>query len=225
MLEPEATNEVIGTLKGYFSESIARVLLTSTLRRANLGDSSAGAAGLPEAIDALERILPTYIVDERRRTECVSRLRGLAPPRRGSFAPRARRILSAASTAVRVANSEDLANAREVGRDLALRMGFSALDQMKIATAISELARNILLYASSGQLELAGIVAPRRGIEIVANDNGPGIADVDAVMSASFRSRTGMGMGLKGTKRLMDLLEVESKIGVGTTVVARKYVA
>jgi serine/threonine-protein kinase RsbT len=226
MLGPEATNEVIGALKGYFSESIAKVLLASTLRRANLRDAPRGEAGLPEAIDALERVLPTYIVDEQRRAECVSRLRGLAPPYRGSIVPRAaRRALSIASTAVRVATSEDLSNAREVGRDIATRMGFSALDQMKISTAISELARNILQYASAGEVTLAGIVAPRRGIEIVANDNGPGIADVAAVLSPSFRSATGMGMGLKGTRRLMDLFEVQSRVGIGTTVLARKYVA
>lgn len=225
MLGPEVTNEVIGALKGYFSESIAKVLLSSTLRRANLGDAPADETGLPEAIDALERVLPTYIVDERRRTECVSRLRGIAPPRHGSLAPRARRILAATSTAVRVRTPEDLNNAREIGRDIARRMGFSPLDQMKVATAISELARNILLYATTGDMTMAGVVAPRRGIEIVAADEGPGITNIDWVMSPAFRSRTGMGMGLKGTKRLMDHFEVQSRVGVGTTVTARKYVS
>jgi serine/threonine-protein kinase RsbT len=90
---------------------------------------------------------------------------------------------------------------------------------------VSELARNILLYVGDGEVRLATLDAPRRGIEIVASDAGSGIADVSAVMDRDYRSRTGMGMGLKGTKRLMDQLEIATRPGAGTTVTARKYLS
>lgn len=94
-----------------------------------------------------------------------------------------------------------------------------------MATAASELARNILLYAGAGELRVGISETPSRGIQITAIDTGPGIPDVDRVMSSGYRSRTGMGMGLKGARRLMDELEIDSRVGVGTTIVARKRVS
>jgi serine/threonine-protein kinase RsbT len=219
----DATHEVIGTLKAYFSEPIAKVLVASTLRRAHLGDAGLDASRLGEAICALERALPMYIGDERRRAECVTRLRRLNPDAAAPESDPPRAAAFIASTTVRVETEDDALNAREAGRDIARRIGFAPLDQMKIATTISELTRNILLYTTGGTLRVSGFVVPQRGIEIAATDHGPGIANVAHVMSAGYRSRTGMGMGLKGAKRLMDSFEIESKLGIGTTVVARKY--
>jgi serine/threonine-protein kinase RsbT len=218
-----ATHEVIGTLKAYFSEPLAKVLVSSTLRRARLDEAALDASRLGEAICALEAALPMYIGDERRRAECVTRLRHLSPDVGAPEAEPPRAASCLASTTVRVETEEDATNAREVGRDIARRIGFAPLDQMKIATTISELVRNILLYATGGSLRVSGFTVPRRGIEIAATDRGPGIADVALVMSAGYRSHTGTGMGLKGAKRLMDSFEIESKLGLGTTVVARKY--
>jgi serine/threonine-protein kinase RsbT len=223
MSAPDSAHAVVGALKAYFSEPIAKVLVASTLRRAQLDDSALSDANLGHAIDALERVIPLYITDERRRLECISRLRDLAPANDHGY-EQPKRILSPAATTFRVSVSEDVSNAREAGRDIAQQVGFGRLEQMKIATAISELARNILLYAAPGEMRIAGIVAPRRGIEIVAADEGPGIPDVNLVMSTAYRSKTGMGMGMKGAKRLMDSFEVRSKVGLGTTIVARKYV-
>jgi len=221
MLERDPTSEVVGALRAYFSEPIAKGLLTSTLRRARLSDGELDGAHLGPAIHALERALPMYIADKRRRDECIARLRQLAPAD-GADAP-PREAAAQASTTIRVESTEDVTNAREAGRDIARQAGFNALEQTKIATAISELARNILQYAGRGHVEMTVLDEAPAGIQIRALDRGPGIPDVGLVMSDAYRSRTGLGMGLKGTKRLMDVFEIDSVVGQGTTVLARKY--
>jgi serine/threonine-protein kinase RsbT len=102
--------------------------------------------------------------------------------------------------------------------------GFSIPDAVKIATVVSELAHNIVVYAQKGRIEFEVFRAPRVAIEIVATDDGPGIADVAHILSGKYRSRTGMGLGLLGSKRLVDEFSVDSAPGKGTRVVARKYV-
>jgi serine/threonine-protein kinase RsbT len=232
----DATDDLIAALNPYFSAPIAKALLTSTMRRANLVPGTVDRGAVPIVVSALERTLPSYITDNTRRSECVLRLRRLS-----ALAGGVRREESArepvsvksplgvapvvtTSTIINIRTHDDVVNASEVGRDIARRVGFSHVDQTKIATATSELARNVLLYASVGEVRIASIDAPRRGIELTAKDDGPGIADVALVMSGAYRSRTGMGMGLKGTKRLMDTFDIASSPGAGTNVVARKFV-
>ena len=123
---------------------------------------------------------------------------------------------------IQVVTADDVTNACEVGRDLARQVGFLDVQQTKIATAIAELARNILLYAISGEMRVAVIEAPRRGVEIAARDEGPGIKDLELVMVGAYRSRTGMGLGLRGSKRLMDTFEIETS-PTGTNIMARKF--
>jgi serine/threonine-protein kinase RsbT len=94
--------------------------------------------------------------------------------------------------------------------------------QTKVATAIAELARNIVLYAISGELRIAVIDTPRRGVEVVALDEGPGIADLDLVLNGNYKSKTGMGMGLRGARRLMDTFEITTS-SQGTQVLTRKF--
>jgi serine/threonine-protein kinase RsbT len=126
-------------------------------------------------------------------------------------------------TRIRVENEADVVIARSAGRDFSGELAFSATVQNKIATAISELARNIVQYAGRGEVVIRRIDNGRTGVEIRAVDQGPGIPHLDAVMAGNYRSRTGMGMGLRGTKRLMDEFEIDSKPGQGTTVTLRKY--
>lgn len=123
-----------------------------------------------------------------------------------------------------IKNDLDIVTARVEGRNLARTLGFGVIDQARIATAISELARNIVLYAKTGQVTVRPIENMRqRGIEVVCTDNGPGITDVALVMREGYSSRRGLGMGLPGTKRLMDEFEISSQPGVGTTVTVRKW--
>ena len=118
----------------------------------------------------------------------------------------------------------DIVMARVEGRNMARDMGFGVIDQARIATAISELARNIVLYAKSGKVIVRQIENARQpGIEIMCVDNGPGIADISLVMQDGYSSHRGLGMGLPGTKRLMDEFEISSQAGAGTTVTVRKW--
>lgn len=124
-----------------------------------------------------------------------------------------------------VINSDlDIVTARVEGRNLARALGFGVIDQARIATAISELARNIVLYAKTGMVVVRPIENKRqRGIEVVCSDSGPGITDVALVMQDGYSSHRGLGMGLPGTKRLMDEFEIDSQPGEGTKVTVRKW--
>ncbi len=118
----------------------------------------------------------------------------------------------------------DIVIARTMARDVAKALGFGAIDQARIATAVSELARNIFLYAGTGNVSVREIERHgRKGIEIVCEDQGPGITNVDLVMQDGYSTSRGMGMGLPGAKRLMDEFIIRSQEGVGTVVTCRKW--
>lgn len=118
----------------------------------------------------------------------------------------------------------DIVTARSVARDIAKSQGFGAVDQARIATAVSELARNIFLYADSGKVTSKPVErGSRKGIEVVFEDQGPGIDNLDQVMQDGYTTSRGMGMGLPGARRLMDEFEIQSTPGVGTTIVCRKW--
>lgn len=118
----------------------------------------------------------------------------------------------------------DIVSARVEGRDMARALGFGTIDQARIATAISELTRNIVLYAGEGTVTLRFVErGARKGIEVVCEDHGPGIEDVNLVMQDGYSTSRGLGMGLPGAKRLMDEFDIESRPGSGTRVTVRKW--
>ena len=118
----------------------------------------------------------------------------------------------------------DIVIARTIARDTARSLGFGAIDQARIATAVSELARNIFLYAGTGSVTVREIERNgRRGLEIMCEDQGPGIANIDLVMQDGYSTSRGMGMGLPGAKRLMDEFDIRSQEGQGTTITCRKW--
>jgi serine/threonine-protein kinase RsbT len=123
-----------------------------------------------------------------------------------------------------IQNVIDVSNARRAGMDSALEMGFPHADATKIAVTISELARNILAYAQTGVITIISRSdADPPYIKIIASDRGPGIPDVQAAMTQGWTSSGGLGLGLPGTKRLMDEFTIESKPGQGTIVTAVKW--
>lgn len=132
---------------------------------------------------------------------------------------------SAEERCIPVKTDLDIVSARVEGRTLARDLGFGTIDQARIATAISELARNIVLYAPEGKVTIRAVLSDDggTGIEVVCEDNGPGIANVELVMQDGYSTSSGLGMGLPGTKRLMDEFEIETKLGVGTRVTVRKW--
>jgi serine/threonine-protein kinase RsbT len=121
---------------------------------------------------------------------------------------------------------DDIVWARQRARELARSLGFGLVDQSRIATAVSELTRNVVRYAvdGRGEVHLRGVSeAGRVGLEIVVSDDGPGIADIDEAMQAGFTSGRGLGMGLPGARRLMDEMDIDSALGRGTVVTIRKW--
>jgi serine/threonine-protein kinase RsbT len=127
---------------------------------------------------------------------------------------------------VPIRSSGDIVAARQQGRALATLAGFSSSELTIIATAISEIARNIVEYADQGEVTITLLDGVhKRGVEIVAADHGPGIADVSTVMRDGFSTGKGMGIGLPGAKRLMDEFEIQSALGHGTTVKMKKWLS
>lgn len=130
------------------------------------------------------------------------------------------------STEVRVpiVREADIVVARQKGRELAASTGFSNTDQTIIALAISEMARNIISYAGTGEIALTPLDdGARRGILIVARDEGPGIADIDLAMRDGYSTGKSLGVGLPGTKRIMDEFHLSSVLGLGTTVTMKRW--
>lgn len=126
---------------------------------------------------------------------------------------------------IQIRREHDAIIARQRGRELAAGLGFSLVDQTRIAISISELARNMLLYAKQGTIEIKMLENPdeQYGIEIIAADEGPGIGDLELAMTDGFTTSGGLGMGLPGTKRLMDEFEIETAPNRGTKISIRKF--
>lgn len=132
----------------------------------------------------------------------------------------------AAPHLISVRSDSDIIAARMAARDMARSMGFSAIDQARIATATSELTRNILIYAGEGTVTLSQVQRDgRSGIEMVFADQGPGIAEVEQSLQNGTSAGGIPGMGLAGTRRLMDEMDIESTIGVGTRITCRKWLS
>jgi serine/threonine-protein kinase RsbT len=162
-----------------------------------------------------ERSLDLFRVPESRRAECLRELHAAAQATLSS---------AGGEVALPIDREEDIFRARAAVKDACARIGFGNTAQTKVVTALSELARNIVQYAGMGRITIRTLVLPRPGVEVVASDDGPGIADLTQILNPSFRSRTGMGVGLRGARSLMDFFEVQSAPGLGTTVTLRKFV-
>jgi serine/threonine-protein kinase RsbT len=125
---------------------------------------------------------------------------------------------------VRITTDDDIVTARQEGRRLSSTLGFSSTDLTLIATAISEVARNIRLYAERGDVQLKLVhERDREGIVVVARDKGPGIKDVELAMQDGYSSGGSSGLGLPGARRLMDEFEIRSRPGRGVTVTMKKW--
>lgn len=125
---------------------------------------------------------------------------------------------------VQIDSDRAIVEARQRGRELANHAGFSVTDLAIIATAISELARNALRYATRGEIAVRLLEdGSRHGIAIIASDDGPGISNVGQALEDGFSTSGGLGLGLPGVRRLMDEFDIESEIGRGTIVTAKKW--
>ncbi len=125
---------------------------------------------------------------------------------------------------VQIRSDNDIVATRRTVRAVAQSLGFGITDVTRIVTATSELARNVVLYAGSGVMRWRELgMNGRVGVELTLEDNGPGIADIEQVMQEGYTTSGGLGLGLPGTKRLMDEFEIASEIGKGTRITVRKW--
>lgn len=125
---------------------------------------------------------------------------------------------------VGIKGSEDVVLARQIAREMAKELGFGLADQTRITTAVSELSRNIYLYAGTGRVVVKALSeSAKKGIQIIAEDKGPGIPDIEMAMQDGYSTNKSLGQGLPGTRRLMDEFEIKSEVGKGTTVTIRKW--
>jgi len=126
---------------------------------------------------------------------------------------------------VAIRTDADVVTARQEARTMGADLGFSSTDLTLLATAISEVARNITTYAGEGEVTLRVVSEDgRRGIEVLANDDGPGIADVELAMQDGYTTGNGLGLGLPGTRRLVDDFDLRTAPGAGTSVRLVKWI-
>ena len=118
----------------------------------------------------------------------------------------------------------DVVKARREGLNMAIALGFVRPEATKIAVVISELGRNIVLYTQGGTINLIPYTGAKKGIKIIAQDRGPGIENLDAALAGGYTTSKGLGLGLSGSKNIMDEFDVKSVAGVGTKITAVKWI-
>jgi serine/threonine-protein kinase RsbT len=190
-------------------------ILAATATATGVRRDRLGARHLTDLLAHVQASFSVFGVPQERRDECIARLREIA----GAPAPAPS---SGPGTAIRIEQEGDIVRARLAGKLLCRELRFSDGCTAKVIAAISELARNIFKHAGKGTVTVRSVSGEPPGIEVVAADHGPGIADVDALLANEGRSRVGPGAGLRGTRELADSFEIVSRPGGGTTVTLRK---
>ena len=124
---------------------------------------------------------------------------------------------------VPVKSEPDVVIVRRRVREISAQLGFSLVDQTKVVTAASELARNTIIHGGGGKLQLEALNGPRVGLRLIFEDSGPGIADVDLALRDGFTTGSGLGLGLGGSKRLVNEFDILSRPGEGTRVTITRW--
>ena len=212
--EPIVPEELERILARYMSPITARSVAALALKRAGTSERDLRHAGMsPELLDTIVAGTALYVRDPQKKAALTADL--------GSMAPAAQRTIE---HTVEVTAESGIAIARGLARELADQIGFRDADQIKIGTVVSELARNIYRYAGRGRIQLVARTRPRARIEIIASDKGPGISNLDEILSGAYVSKTGLGRGLIGCRAIMDELSVDTRPGEGTRIYASKAV-
>ena len=213
--------DITAVLHEYVGTIVARSIVSGASSSCGIDLMELSPGQIPAYLSALDNGVTAFVAEPTKQRECSARLRSLMES--GGFM-----LTGAASEKTRMVveiNEEyDIVTARNHTKTICDDLGFGASEQVKIATVVSELARNIHAYVGRGRIELEIVSTPRRGIEIRAVDQGNGIPNIDEILSGKYRSRTGMGVGLLGTKRLMDEFRIDTAPRRGTRLVVRKYV-
>nr|WP_323394661.1 ATP-binding protein [Myxococcus guangdongensis] len=210
------SSQLLGVLQHFMSETAARLVLRGTLEPLRLNADTLGTSELPRVIEALEPAT-RHFVDPSRRPDLSARLKGLlaTPTVPSGLGPREPLATSSAPmearpTTYQVRTEADASQARLAARALCEALGGRGYECQKVATAVSELARNQVSYAGGGTIQLIPVQTPRKLLRVRAEDQGKGIPELERVLSGTYRSKTGMGLGILGVKRLADKFEVKT---------------
>jgi serine/threonine-protein kinase RsbT len=209
------TRQVKNCLGLHLSTIIVAAILKTSCGRCSIDPLTLSPAALERMQSVLERSL-SYYLDDRQIAETLADLRKLkASGDSGSS--------QAETTRIDIADEGDICTSRTAALRLGREAGMEYADAIKVATVVSELSRNVLQYAKVGIVSLQLLRSPRPGVKVIVRDQGPGIGNVQQILSGTYRSRTGLGLGLCGSKRIMDHLYVDSAPGKGTVVTGVKY--
>ena len=196
---------LLEVLSRHFSSILAKSVLDRALVRARVNRERLSPSQLPALVDEIKAGGRLFVAPERLaqlEVELSALLDDVEPPR---------------AEVIRVNRELDVSTARMAARRLAEALGCGALTAQKVATVVSELARNIVNYTGGGEILLEPISEPRPGVHVRASDSGPGIPNIDEIMSGKYRSKTGLGLGLQGTRRLATHFNIKTG-GTGTII-------
>lgn len=214
-LPPPLMQGVINGLDNYVSSITAKTVLTIAARRMGVSRASLVGTALPQRmIDEMVRALRMYVKDPDDLQQCRKNLETLGD---------ARKPTEPSSFKVAIEEEQDIVFARGRVRELARVLGFGHTDQIKIATSVSETARNIYNYARRGMVAAGRTSSTRPGLWVRATDEGPGIDNLEEILGGGYRSKTGMGLGLLACRQLMDTFQIVSRPGSGTSVSMEKF--
>jgi len=207
-------------LRLHLSRISANLVLGRACSRFGIVPAHIEISHLPRLIGEIEPLLTSYLS----RFEIRETLRGL----HALLNQRARGASDDTAAegeqhVIEVCAEEHIDAARTAALRLCREGGLGNVDAVKVATVVSELARNICQYAGRGSITLVPLERPRPGIRVIATDQGPGIPHLEEVVAGRWRSRTGMGLGLMGSRRLMSKLDIQTGHGKGTRITAEKY--
>ncbi len=201
---------VLEVLGKYMSRLHAEMTLRRTADKVGVNPKLTDPSAFPRLAAALEVSLKLF-ADESEVDGAIGELREVLTPD------------SPISVKVELRSEADMSLARQAARNLAEKMGARSFTAQKFTTAVSELARNIVQYAGSGEIELSPLTtSTSRGLKVLAVDQGPGINNLDEILDGRYRSRTGLGKGILGVRRLMDRFEITSNDS-GTRVEAELH--
>ncbi len=193
----DATARLLGVLETYISSINARAIFSRALKSNRVDAARASADELKAVVRTIERSLQIFAVASVR-AEVMEKLWAAAGGQPNT-----------AASVVSVSDERDVSRARLMARSMCVEIGVESYAMQRIATAVSELARNIAKYSKGGSVEMRVEQSPRRFV-ILATDSGPGIANLQEVLAGGYRSKTGMGLGILGTKRMATHFEIDS---------------
>jgi len=211
--------DICAVLSRHYSVSSARTIARMAIRRLHMPERELSKLRDPRPLlRELKRGMDLFSASPVARRICIGQLEELFGGQESpSLAPTLTEFV------VSIVDESHIVEARTKARSMAGEIGFSRTEQVKVATIVSELARNIYHYAGTGVITVRRLDTPQRGIQIEARDEGPGIDDVESILAGSYRSRTGLGLGLIGCRNLTDELTIDTAPGQGTHVIARMY--